>query len=236
VRAAILLVLIGCGSDNPPGTLVCKASPDSGSPRVTIAVPAHQLAATRDNAERIGKLVDCAFEPTDENAPVRVELVELAEPTKRVDPPAPVVIDPPPPPPDPDDDDDDDVDDDSGVAGGVIGGVAPPPPPPPPAPPRNIPPTQLEGNRIAGQKNIQPDDDTQLEILQSGKSRIIGSFKLCVTATGEVSTVSMLKSTGFADYDNKLQTKMREWRYKPWIVNGDAIPVCTAVTFIYSSS
>ena len=25
-----------------------------------------------------------------------------------------------------------------------------------------------------------------------------------------------------------------EWRYKPYLVNGKAVPVCTAVTFIYS--
>jgi hypothetical protein len=27
---------------------------------------------------------------------------------------------------------------------------------------------------------------------------------------------------------------MRNWRYKPYLVNGKAVPVCTAVTFIYS--
>ena len=45
----------------------------------------------------------------------------------------------------------------------------------------------------------------------------------------------MLKSTGFPAYDNKILSKMRgEWRYKPYMVNGKAVPVCTAVTFIYS--
>ncbi len=127
-----------------------------------------------------------------------------------------------------------------GVAGGVVGGVVgapppPPPPPPPPTPPQNVPPTMLEGSRIAGEKQIAPDDVTKTEIQRSGKDRIIGSFKLCLTVDGGISNVTMLKSTGFPAYDSKIQGKMRgEWRYRPYLVNGKAVPVCTAVTFIYS--
>jgi len=127
-----------------------------------------------------------------------------------------------------------------GVAGGVVGGVVgapppPPPPPPPPAPPQNVPPTMLEGSRIAGEKMIAPDDVTKTEIQRSGKDRVVGSFKLCLTVGGEVQSVTMLKSTSFPAYDSKIQGKMRaEWRYKPYNVNGKPVPVCTAVTFIYS--
>jgi len=138
--------------------------------------------------------------------------------------------------------------DENGVEGGVVGGVVggdlngvmgapppPPPPPPPPAPPQNVPPTLLEGSRIAGEKMISPDDVTKTEISRSGKDRLIGSFKLCLTNTGAIASVTQLKSTGFPAYDNKILTKMRnEWRYKPYMVNGKAVPVCTAVTFIYS--
>jgi protein TonB len=131
-----------------------------------------------------------------------------------------------------------------GVAGGVVGGdlngvmgapPPPPPPPPPPAPPQNVPPTLLEGSRVSGEAKISPDDVTKTEIQRSGKDRVIGSFKLCLTTTGAISNVTMLKSTGFPSYDSKIQGKMRsEWRYKPYMVNGKAVPVCTAVTFVYS--
>lgn len=131
-----------------------------------------------------------------------------------------------------------------GVAGGVVGGdmngvlgapPPPPPPPPPPTPPQNVPPTLLEGSRIAGEKQIVPDDVTKTEIARSGKDRIIGSFKLCLTVAGSIGNVTQLKSTGFPAYDGKILTKMRnEWRYRPYMVNGKAVPVCTAVTFIYT--
>lgn len=121
-----------------------------------------------------------------------------------------------------------------GVAGGVVGAPPPPPPPPPPAPPQIVPPTLLEGSRIAGDKMIVPDDVTKTEIQRSGKDRIIGSFRLCLTVDGGISNVTTIKPTGFPAYDTKINSKMREWRYKPYMVNGKAVPVCTAVTFIYS--
>jgi protein TonB len=130
-----------------------------------------------------------------------------------------------------------------GVEGGVVGGdlagaVAappPPPPPPPPAPPQNVAPTALEASRISGEKNIVPDDVTKTEISRSGKDKLVGSYKLCITVDGNINTVSQLKSTGFPAYDSKIQNTIRgEWRYRPFMVNGKAAAVCTAVTFIYS--
>jgi protein TonB len=126
-----------------------------------------------------------------------------------------------------------------GVVGGELVGVVaappPPPPPPPPAPPKTVPPTALEQTRIAGEKMIVPDDVTKTEISRSGKDRLVGSFKLCITADGNIKSVNQLKSTGFSSYDSKIQNTIRgDWRYRPFMVNGKAVEVCTAVTFIYS--
>jgi protein TonB len=127
-----------------------------------------------------------------------------------------------------------------GVAGGVVGGVVgapppPPPPPPPPTPPQIVPPTMLEGQRIAGEKLIRPDEVTTMEINRSGKERVVGSFKLCLSVGGVVTSVTMVKSTGFPAYDAKINNTIHsEWRYRPYNVNGKPVPVCTAVTFIYT--
>jgi hypothetical protein len=114
------------------------------------------------------------------------------------------------------------------------GDAPPPPPPPPPAPPQNVAPQVLEALRIAGTKLIEPDDATKKQIAASGKTRVVASFKLCVTSAGEIAAVSLLKSSGFPSYDQTLGAGMRDWQYKPYFVNGRAVPVCTAVTFIYS--
>jgi hypothetical protein len=127
----------------------------------------------------------------------------------------------------------------------------PPPPPPPPSPndpqppppppedddshgPMNIAPGTLESQRIRGDKNIVPDDKTKVAIQDAKRDRVIGSFKLCVDVTGAVTAVTLLKSSGFPDYDRKIIREMNKWAYKPYPMNGHAVPVCSAVTFIYS--
>jgi hypothetical protein len=142
--------------------------------------------------------------------------------------------------------DDDEVvaseDEEDGVPGGVAGGgvgtappkPTPPPPPAPAAPPITIPPTMLEPNRLSGDKDIEPYDATKTEIAQSGKGKLVGSYKLCVDAQGAVSTVNQLKSTGFPDYDAKIRAEMKQWTFKPYLNNGKPTPACTAFTFIYT--
>ena len=62
-----------------------------------------------------------------------------------------------------------------------------------------------------------------------------GTFKLCLSADGNVAAVNQIKSTGFGQYDAKILSTIRtQWKYRPYVVNGKAVPVCTAVTFIYS--
>lgn len=121
----------------------------------------------------------------------------------------------------------------------------PPPPPPPspssPPPPSagfpstpTVPPNLLEGSRISGEKVIVPDDATKSAITASKKDKIIASFKLCVDDSGAVTNVVGLKSSGFPAYDAKIIREMNKWKYRPYLVNGKAAAVCTAVTFVYS--
>src|SRR5262249_386703 len=103
------------------------------------------------------------------------------------------------------------------------------------ATPQIVTPTALDANRIAGEKEIVPDETTQSEIGRAGVDKIMGSYKLCVSAEGSVSAVTQLKSTGFPAYDSKIQNTIRgNGRYRPSLVDGKAPPVCTAVRFVYS--
>jgi hypothetical protein len=102
------------------------------------------------------------------------------------------------------------------------------------APPQNVPPTMLEGRRVAGDKTIVPDDATKTEIQRSGKDRVVTSWKLCTDETGAVTEIKVLKPSGFAAYDAKIEREMKAWKYQPYTTPaGRPVPVCTAVTFIY---
>lgn len=126
-----------------------------------------------------------------------------------------------------------------GTVGGVEGvegvdGDPSRPPPPPPAGPKNVPPKLLDSVRISGSKYIVPDDHEKAQMPEG--SRLIGSFKLCLDVTGAISQLRMLKSTGFVGYDAKLAREIAKWRHRPYLLDGKAVPVCTAVTFIYSQT
>lgn len=129
-----------------------------------------------------------------------------------------------------------------GIAGGVIGGtfgsipggvLSTAPPPPAPEKPQIVPQVAVEQQRVAGEKEISPDDATKLQMKRDGSSQLIATVKMCLSSDGNVSSLNILKSSGYAPYDQKIQAKMRQWRYKPFLVNGKPVPVCTSVTFIY---
>jgi TonB family protein len=75
------------------------------------------------------------------------------------------------------------------------------------------------------------DDGT---IQHSTIDKLVGTFKICVDESGSIEQVVLLRTTGFADYDRNIIAAIHAWRYKPYIVDGQAHPVCTAVTFIFS--
>jgi protein TonB len=116
-----------------------------------------------------------------------------------------------------------------GVEGGVLGGVEEPPKV---EAPKVVPQVALEAQRISGEKDIQPPNDVATQMARSGKGTV-GVVKMCLNAGGTVDKLSVLKSTNYPAYDNKIKQKMREWKYRPFQVNGKAVPVCTSVTFIY---
>jgi hypothetical protein len=92
----------------------------------------------------------------------------------------------------------------------------------------------VEGKRIAGVKNIVPDDETKSEIAASRVRRVTGAFRVCLDDTGRVESVLPTRSTGFAAYDRKLLAGIWQWAYSPYLVDNTPVPVCTGVTFIYN--
>jgi hypothetical protein len=108
--------------------------------------------------------------------------------------------------------------------------------PPPPPQIQNVTPTMLETLRVAGSKKLPATPSQRKAMVAAGKTRVLTSFKLCVDVRGKVSSITLLKTSGFPDYDALLTAGIRRWGYRPYRINGAATPVCTAVTFSYDSS
>jgi outer membrane biosynthesis protein TonB len=99
---------------------------------------------------------------------------------------------------------------------------------------RVISPTILTGLRISGDPQIHPPEVVKVAIQRDGVDRVTGTFKLCVSASGQVASITPIKSTTYAGYDKRLVEGMRTWRYRPYVIDGRAVPVCSVVAFIYT--
>ena len=113
---------------------------------------------------------------------------------------------------------------------------APPEPPkPPPAPPKQavVQPQILKGLRTRGETAIHPPRDVYQQMARDRDYKTSGILKVCITATGAISSVSVLKSTGYAAYDAALVDGARGWSYRPYTADGVPVPVCSSVTFQY---
>lgn len=102
----------------------------------------------------------------------------------------------------------------------------------PDPPPQLIPPATLLARRIAGAQSIDPSEMTKRQIAL-GKQSVVSTFKLCADESGEVVDVEQLKSSGYPDYDRDLEELIWTWRFRPYDVNGKAVPVCTLITLMY---
>ena len=118
-----------------------------------------------------------------------------------------------------------------GVTGGQVGGMlgGEPPPPAPPSEPKEISDRELDARRVAGNRNILPSSRTQTRIQRDGRDAITAVIRMCLDPTGSVETLNVQRSSGYSDYDQRLLSEMRQWRYQL----NEAVPVCTTVTFNY---
>jgi eukaryotic-like serine/threonine-protein kinase len=92
----------------------------------------------------------------------------------------------------------------------------------------------LYPNPTVGAKQILPDASTQVAMAQSGVGMLKGTFRICRAPEGTINSVSLLTSTGFSAYDEKIRNEIRStWRYRPSLINGKPVPVCATADFVY---
>ncbi len=108
------------------------------------------------------------------------------------------------------------------------------PKPTPPSVPRAISPTVLQSLRIAGETQIHPSNPIKNRMLRDGNPQVSGIVKVCISKAGTISDVALIRSTKYAEFDQQLLGAVRGWRYRPHTINGEAVPVCAMVSFVYS--
>jgi protein TonB len=121
-----------------------------------------------------------------------------------------------------------------GIAGGVAGGVpmmpAPPPPPPPP-PPAPAKPVRI-GGAIAEPKLVHRVQPEYPQIAIAAHKEGVVILEATVDATGAVREVRVLRSEPLLD--NAAADAVKQWRYAPLQLNGQAHPFILTVTVSFN--
>jgi protein TonB len=124
-----------------------------------------------------------------------------------------------------------------GVAGGTLGGIVgglvdtpAPPPPPPPAPPAPQQPVRIGGQINAPEllhrvEPVYPD----LAVMAKVGGTVI--LEAVVASDGTVETVKVLRTVKFLD--QAAIDAVKQWRYRPLVLNGVPTPFILTVTLTF---
>ena len=125
-----------------------------------------------------------------------------------------------------------------GVAGGTLGGIVgglidapPPPPPPPPAPAAPQQPVRI-GGQISAPELLQRVEPVYPEIAVIAKVTGTVILEAVVATDGTVESVKVLRPVKFLE--QAAIDAVRQWRYKPLILNGVPTPFVLTVTLTFS--
>jgi protein TonB len=125
-----------------------------------------------------------------------------------------------------------------GVAGGALGGIVgglvdapPPPPPPPPAPPAPQQPVRI-GGQISAPELVHRVEPVYPDLAVMAKVTGTVILEAVVATDGTVDAVKVLRTVKFLD--QAAIDAVKQWRYKPLILNGMPTPFVLTVTLTFS--
>jgi protein TonB len=118
-----------------------------------------------------------------------------------------------------------------GVIGGIVGGIseALPPPPPPPPPARKVP--VRVGGQIAEPTVLVKVPPEYPELAARAQIHGVVILEALVDEEGAVQDVRVLRSVKFLD--QPAIAALRQWRYTPLLLNGEAQPFVLTVSLTF---
>jgi hypothetical protein len=106
--------------------------------------------------------------------------------------------------------------------------------PPPPASPRKIAQGELESLRVAGARFPSLPAGARTIAHRDGVKTVQMAAEVCVGENGAMSSVRLLRGSDYNDANDKVVADIKEWRFRPYVVDGKPIPVCAPVILRYS--
>lgn len=102
-----------------------------------------------------------------------------------------------------------------------------------PTAPKIVPAAELETLRLAGDREPSLPAGAKMIMKRDNVKKISVAVKVCVSEQGSTTSVKLVKSSDYGDANEKILSDIRKWRFRPYMSNGVAIPVCTATLLTY---
>ena len=120
-----------------------------------------------------------------------------------------------------------------GVIGGIVGGVpgAPPPPPPPPAKPSG--PVRV-GGQVAEANLIRKVQPVYPPLAKSARVSGTVEFSATISKEGNIENLQLVR--GHPLLVNAAKEAVLQWKYKPTMLNGQAVEVITSIIVNFTLS
>jgi outer membrane biosynthesis protein TonB len=106
-------------------------------------------------------------------------------------------------------------------------------PPDPPKPPETIAQEMIEGQRIAGTERILLPANVLALLRRDNVSQVQAVARICVDEQGNAASIRFRRPSGYSSVDEVIEREMSKWRYRPWLVKGQAVSACFVVIFNY---
>ncbi len=102
------------------------------------------------------------------------------------------------------------------------------------APVKKIPPSDLEAQRIAGDKTPTLPGNIKTIARRDGVKRILMAAEVCVGTEGQVTSAKLLKASEYDEANEAVLASIRKWRFRPFLVDGAPNAVCTGIVLPYA--
>jgi protein TonB len=120
-------------------------------------------------------------------------------------------------------------------APGLAPAAAPVAPPPiPAASVRKVPPAELEGLRVAGVRTPPLPGNIKQIARRDGVKRILLAAEVCVGTDGHVTSARLVKASEYDEANESVLSAIRDWRFRPYLVEGVPSPICSGVVLPYA--
>jgi hypothetical protein len=99
--------------------------------------------------------------------------------------------------------------------------------------PKIVPLAELEPLRLAGEPRPALPNLVKTLAEKDGQKLLMVALTVCLSEAGAPTSVSLKRGTDYPDANQKIVAEVHKWRFRPYQVNGQKVPVCTSSVLQY---